>query len=73
MNEVDDARRKRPKKRSLRGVNEHFEGAFNAASATQLVFQRSASPFALLLSASVLLAGCGDSLEQFGGPTMGSS
>jgi len=30
-------------------------------------------PFALLLSASVLLAGCGDSLEQFGGPTMGSS
>ncbi|MDV3444062.1 hypothetical protein R0G64_32705, partial [Pseudomonas otitidis] len=33
VNEVDDARRKRPKKRSLRGVNEHFEGAFNAASA----------------------------------------
>lgn len=27
----------------------------------------------LLLSASLLLAGCGDRLEQFGGPTMGSS
>ncbi|NWL77912.1 thiamine biosynthesis protein ApbE [Pseudomonas taiwanensis] len=27
----------------------------------------------VLLSASLLLAGCGDRLEQFGGPTMGSS
>ncbi|MHC5349995.1 FAD:protein FMN transferase [Metapseudomonas furukawaii] len=27
----------------------------------------------LLLSASLLLAGCGERLEQFGGPTMGSS
>ena len=27
----------------------------------------------LLLSAGLLLAGCGDRLEQFGGPTMGSS
>ncbi|BAN47865.1 FAD:protein FMN transferase [Metapseudomonas resinovorans] len=27
----------------------------------------------LLLSASLLLAGCGETLEQFGGPTMGSS
>ncbi|AOE84695.1 FAD:protein FMN transferase [Pseudomonas sp. TCU-HL1] len=32
-----------------------------------------ARPIALLLSASLLLAGCGDRLEQFGGPTMGSS
>lgn len=30
-------------------------------------------PIALLVSASFLLAACGDSLEQFGGPTMGSS
>lgn len=30
-------------------------------------------PVLLLLAASLLLAGCGDRLEQFGGPTMGSS
>ncbi|WP_330115260.1 FAD:protein FMN transferase [Pseudomonas sp. JS3066] len=32
-----------------------------------------ARPIALMFSASLLLAGCGDSLEQFSGPTMGSS
>lgn len=32
-----------------------------------------AKRIAFLLSAGLLLAGCGDRLEQFGGPTMGSS
>ncbi|MDV3441090.1 hypothetical protein R0G64_16820, partial [Pseudomonas otitidis] len=33
------ARQKQAKKRSLRGVNEHFERVFNAAMATQVVFE----------------------------------
>ncbi|TBU77061.1 hypothetical protein DNK10_05890 [Pseudomonas daroniae] len=34
------APQKRPKKRSLRIVNEHFEAVFNAVLPTQVVFQR---------------------------------
>jgi hypothetical protein len=37
------APQKQAKKRSLRVVNEHFESVFNAAMATQVVFQRPAS------------------------------
>lgn len=33
------------KTRNLYGINEHFEPAFNAAAATQLVFQQPAGPF----------------------------
>src|SRR5690606_1758413 len=40
VGEVVSARRKSAKKRSLHKVNEHFEPAFNAAMATQVVFQR---------------------------------
>jgi len=36
-------RQKQPKKRSLRVVNEHFEGVFNNGQATQVVFQQPAS------------------------------
>jgi len=34
VGEAAETRQKRPKKRSLRGVNEHFEAVFNAVSAT---------------------------------------
>jgi len=37
--EAANARQKQAKKRSLLGVNEHFEPVFNAAVATQIVFQ----------------------------------
>ena len=40
--EAADARQKWPKERSLHGVNEHLEAIFNAAVATQIVFQRPA-------------------------------
>jgi nitric oxide reductase NorE protein len=40
VGEAASARQKQAKKRSLRAVNEHFEPAFNAAMATQVVFQR---------------------------------
>jgi hypothetical protein len=43
VSEAAGARRKRPKKRSLLVVNEHFEDVFNAARATQVVFQQPAS------------------------------
>ena len=37
--EAGDARQKQAKKRNLFGINEHFEPVFNAAAATQIVFQ----------------------------------
>jgi hypothetical protein len=40
VGEAVSARQKQAKKRSLRVVNEHFEPAFNAAMATQVVFQQ---------------------------------
>ena len=40
--EAADARQKLAKKRSLHVVNEHFEPVFNAAAATQIVFQQAA-------------------------------
>ena len=43
VGEAASARQKQAKKRTLRAVNEHFEPVFNAAMATQVVFQRSAS------------------------------
>jgi hypothetical protein len=39
VSEAVSARQKQAKKRSLRMVNEHFEPAFNAAMATQVVFR----------------------------------
>src|SRR5690606_32208942 len=45
VGEAASARQKSAKKRSLHGVNEHFEPTFNAAMATQVVFQQPASPF----------------------------
>jgi hypothetical protein len=41
VSEAARARQKQAKKRSLPAVNEHFEPAFNAAMATQMVFQQS--------------------------------
>ncbi len=41
--EVADTRQKQAKKRSLCGINEHFELVFNTVAATQIVFQQSAS------------------------------
>ena len=38
--EAADARQKQVKKRSLCLINEHLESVFNAAAATQIVFQR---------------------------------
>ncbi|AYC31581.1 hypothetical protein D3880_03850 [Pseudomonas cavernae] len=43
VGEAAETRQKRPKKRSLRAVNEHFEAVFNAVSATQVVFQQPVS------------------------------
>ncbi|HLA30518.1 MAG TPA: hypothetical protein VJ047_05765, partial [Pseudomonas sp.] len=40
VGEAGKTRQKRPKKRSLRVVNEHFEAVFNAVLPTQVVFQR---------------------------------
>jgi len=37
--EAVDARQKQAKKRNLCVINEHFEPVFNAAAATQIVFQ----------------------------------
>src|SRR3990167_10186530 len=39
VGEAGKTRQKRPKKRSLRVVNEHFEAVFNAVLPTQVVFQ----------------------------------
>ena len=44
VGEAASARQKQAKKRSLRAVNEHFEPVFNAAMATQVVFQQPANP-----------------------------
>ena len=41
--EAADARQKQAKKRSLCPINEHFEPVFNAAAATQIVFQQPVS------------------------------
>ncbi|OQW41950.1 MAG: hypothetical protein A4S08_02170 [Proteobacteria bacterium SG_bin4] len=41
--EAADARQKQAKKRSLCLIDEHFEPVFNAAAATQIVFQRPVS------------------------------
>ena len=41
--EAASARQKSAKKRSLCVINEHFEPVFNAAMATQIVFQQPAS------------------------------
>jgi hypothetical protein len=43
VGEAASARQKQAKKRGLRAVNEHFEPVFNAAMATQVVFQQPAS------------------------------
>ena len=43
VGEAGKTRQKRPKKRSLRIVNEHFEAAFNAVLPTQVVFQQPVS------------------------------
>jgi hypothetical protein len=45
VGEAVSARQKQAKKRSLRVVNEHFEPVFNAAMATQVVFQQPVSRF----------------------------
>src|SRR5690606_36508846 len=44
VGEAGKTRQKRPKKRSLGVLNEHFEAVFNAVLPTQLVFQRPANP-----------------------------
>ena len=49
VGEAVSARQKLAKKRSLQVVNEHFEPIFNAAMATQVVFQQSASRCAFWL------------------------
>ncbi|OQW41879.1 MAG: hypothetical protein A4S08_12015 [Proteobacteria bacterium SG_bin4] len=43
--EAADTRQKQAKKRSLCGINEHFELVFNTVAATQIVFQRPAKSF----------------------------
>src|SRR3990167_5338146 len=51
VGEAGKTRQKRPRKRSLRAVNEHSEAVFNAGLPTQVVFQRSASKAGLYRSA----------------------
>ncbi|TRO17074.1 hypothetical protein EQ836_02465 [Ectopseudomonas mendocina] len=53
VGEAGKTRQKRPKKRSLRVVNEHFEAVFNAVLPTQVVFQQSVRP------------ACGPCLQQY--------
>jgi acetoacetyl-CoA synthetase len=53
VGEAASARQKQAKKRSLRAVNEHFEPVFNAAMATQVVFQRPAKLRALFAAQTV--------------------
>lgn len=48
--EAADARQKQAKKRSLCIINEHFEPVFNAAMATQVVFQLLARAAAISLT-----------------------
>jgi hypothetical protein len=40
-----EARKNEAKKRSLHGVNEHFEPNFDDASASAVVFQRADNPY----------------------------
>ena len=47
VGEAASARQKLARKRSLRAVNEHFEPAFNAAMATQTVFNNLLVSFAI--------------------------
>ena len=60
--EAADTRQKQAKKRSLCGINEHFELVFNTVAATQIVFQRPAKLFRigwlifLAMSSSVAVA-----------------
>ncbi|MGZ0018333.1 hypothetical protein [Nitrosomonas sp. wSCUT-2] len=42
--EAADTKQKQAKKRSLYGINEHFELVFNTVAATQIVFQRIWTP-----------------------------
>ena len=50
VGEAAGARQKQAKKRSLRVVNEHFEPVFNAAMATQVVFQQPAKASNMVLA-----------------------
>ncbi|PKM33102.1 MAG: hypothetical protein CVV08_08400 [Gammaproteobacteria bacterium HGW-Gammaproteobacteria-12] len=45
VGEAGKTRQKRPKKRSLRAVNEHFEAGFNAVLPTQVVFRQPGKAF----------------------------
>ena len=63
--EAADARQKRAKKRSLHVVNEHFEPVFNAAAATQIVFQQAVKLCTALLTTLWLLAGCVTAVATF--------
>nr|WP_298138932.1 di-heme oxidoredictase family protein [uncultured Pseudomonas sp.] len=54
VGEAAETRQKQAKKRSLHGVNEHFEPVFNAVSATQVVFQQPASEVSDSILASIL-------------------
>ncbi|TBU72875.1 hypothetical protein DNK10_19515 [Pseudomonas daroniae] len=49
VSEAASARQKQAKKRSVQAVHEHFEPVFNAAMATQVVFQRPANSLRQLL------------------------
>ncbi len=53
--EAADARQKQAKKRSLCPINEHFEPVFNAAAATQIVFQQSVKANLLKRCLTILL------------------
>ena len=63
VGEAANARQKQAKKRNLRVVNEHFEPVFNAAMATQVVFQQPAKRIAGLRS-EVLVTGVYDAEQK---------
>ena len=67
--EAADARQKRAKKRSLhvvcRFATPHFEPVFNAAAATQIVFQQAVKLCTALLTTLWLLAGCVTAVATF--------
>ncbi len=60
--EAADARQKLAKKRSLHGVcrfaTPHFEPVFNAAAATQIVFQQAVRTLALIVFIHCTLSAC---------------
>ena len=68
--EAADTRQKQAKKRSLCGINEHFELIFNTVAATQIVFQRPAKlfrigwPIFLAVSSNVAAALSGHSTHE---------